>query len=566
MISAEDSMRENRKNYTLTSKILLAFLIVTIPLTSVLFGVTAYSRKVIQDEVSRSNENLLNECIGQIDTALINADSYLDQIKYQLSSDISWNYEEETDYILMLQSLRKQLRRNLSVYASGAPFIYDYDRNRIVTTEYQIGNRLSASTLHAQAEKLHTAKSSWQVQKDENEALLVYKTIYVKSSIYIGVAFRESDLMPVLDGLKGNSRAQLLTDEEARERGRDGTGEYLVIARESEQAPLQLRLEISKNSIFAPLYVIQRIQYIIPILILAAALLYIWLLRISVVRPIQTLEHAMEQVGTGNWDMRIHEEWKGEFSSIAKGFNDMVEHIRTLKIDTYDKRIQLQKAEYRYLQMQINPHFYINTLNILYNMAALGENESVKQLAIYLSNHFKYIQSSDQHLTELNREIEYTENYLRINQIRFGDNLRYMITVEPEENKYYIPMITIQTFVENSIMHGFKERNRPFLIKISAAPWQEDPHQFFEVKIMDTGTGFDQEYLKCWDDETYPEQFQKHIGIRNTIWRLRLWYGGCCRIYLENSLQGGALVRLILPNERREFGMAFDTEREDGKE
>ena len=73
-------MTENRKNYTLTRKILLAFLIVTIPLTTVLFGVTAYSREVIQKEVSQSNENLLNECIGQIDAALKSADSYLDQI------------------------------------------------------------------------------------------------------------------------------------------------------------------------------------------------------------------------------------------------------------------------------------------------------------------------------------------------------------------------------------------------------------------------------------------------------------------------------------------------------
>lgn len=559
-------MTENRKNYTLTRKILLAFLIVTIPLTTVLFGVTAYSREVIQKEVSQSNENLLNECIGQIDAALKSADSYLDQIKYQLSSEISWNYEQETDYILMLQSLRNQLRRNLSASASGAPFIYDFDRNRVVTTEYQLGSRLSADTLHAQAEELKTAKSAWQMQEDGNGELLIYKTIYVKSSIYIGVAFQESDLMPHLDGMKGNSRVLLLTDEETKNQSHDKGEEYLVITRESEQAPLQIRLEISKAEIFAPLYVIQRIQYIIPFLILAVALLYIWLLRISVVRPIKTLEHAMEQVGTGNWDTRIREEWKGEFSSIARGFNDMVGHIHNLKIDTYDKRIQLQKAEYRYLQMQINPHFYINTLNILYNMSVLKENESVQQLAIYLSNHFKYIQGADQHLVELNREIEYTENYLRINQMRFGDNLRYTITVKPEKNSYYIPMITIQTFVENCIMHGFKERNRPFWITISAEPWKEEPEQYFEVKILDTGAGFDEEYLKCYDEEEYPEKFRRHIGIRNTVWRLRLWYGSECRIYLENAPQGGAQVRLILPNERREFGMTFGAEREDGKE
>ena len=210
--------------------------------------------------------------------------------------------------------------------------------------------------------------------------------------------------------------------------------------------------------------------------------------------------------------------------------------------------------------MQINPHFYINTLNILYNMSVLNENANVQQLAIYLSNHFKYIQESDQHLTELNKEIQYTENYLKINQMRFGDNLRYHIQVEPEHNNYYITMITIQTFVENCIMHGFKKRDQAFLIEIFVHPWSGNPGQYFEVEIQDSGVGFDEHYLACYDTQEYPKEFHRHIGIKNTIWRLRLWYGGDCKICLENRPGGGASVRLILPNERREFGKKFDGE------
>ena len=51
----------------------------------------------------------------------------------------------------------------------------------------------------------------------------------------------------------------------------------------------------------------------------------------------------MQQVGKGDWDIRIEEEWKGEFSSIVHGFNDMVEHIHNLKLIHTTKRIQLQK-------------------------------------------------------------------------------------------------------------------------------------------------------------------------------------------------------------------------------
>ena len=66
--------------------------------------------------------------------------------------------------------------------------------------------------------------------------------------------------------------------------------------------------------------------------------------------------------------------------------------------------------------------------------------------------------------------------------------------------------------------------------------------------------------LARYDTQEYPKEFHRHIGIKNTIWRLRLWYGGDCKICLENRPGGGASVRLILPNERREFGKKFDGE------
>lgn len=538
-------------------------MIVTIPLTTVLFGATAYSQQVIQKEVSRTNQTLLDSCIRQIDTRLQEADAYLDKIKFQASSIILWDYKDEKDYILMMQALRNQLRRDWqSAAPADALFIYDSERNKVTTTESEIAGRLSKEELQENVKVLGSSKSKWYIQKEKDGGILIYKIVYVKNNIYIGVIFEDSRLMPELPALEEYSAMQLLPNGEADKMEQHMNKEYLVISEKSEQAGLQIYLQISKKAILKPLYVIKNIQYIIPILILAVALLYIGLLKKSVVNPVKVLENAMKQIGNGNWDVRIDEEWKGEMSSISHGFNDMAEHIRNLKIDTYDKKIQLQKAEYRYLQMQINPHFYINTLNILYNMSVLDEKESVQKLVIYLSNHFKYIQDSDQHLVELNKEIQYTENYLKINQMRFGENLNYRIHVEPENNHYYIPMITIQTFVENCIMHGFKERNKPFMIEILARPWKENPTQYFEIIIRDSGKGFDENYLKCYDVQEYPQKFHRHIGIRNTIWRLRLWYGGDCRIHLENLPGSGAQVRLILPDERREFGKQFNEEKE----
>ena len=145
------------ENYTLTKKILVAFLIVTIPLTTVLFGVTAYSQNVIQKEVSRSNQTLLDSCIRQIDTRLQEADAYLDKVKFRSSSEISWSYADETEYILMLQTLRNQLRRDLvSASPADALFIYDSARQRVITTESELGENLSKEALFRACSKVRT--------------------------------------------------------------------------------------------------------------------------------------------------------------------------------------------------------------------------------------------------------------------------------------------------------------------------------------------------------------------------------------------------------------------------
>ena len=158
------------ENYTLTKKILIAFLIVMIPLTTVLFGVTAYSQNVIQKEVSRSNQTLLDSCIRQIDSRLQEVDNYLDKVKFRASSEISWSYGDETEYILTLQAFEKSFAPgSCSASPADALFIYDSARKRIITTESELGEKLSQKVLAAHVKKFGTSKSSWEVQEESGQ-------------------------------------------------------------------------------------------------------------------------------------------------------------------------------------------------------------------------------------------------------------------------------------------------------------------------------------------------------------------------------------------------------------
>ena len=78
-------------------------------------------------------------------------------------------------------------------------------------------------------------------------------------------------------------------------------------------------------------------------------------------------------------DVRLKKNKSLEFEFLGNTFNIMAEQIKTLKIDVYQEQLRVKQGELKQLQAQINPHFYMNSLNIIYNLAALGDTESVQK-------------------------------------------------------------------------------------------------------------------------------------------------------------------------------------------
>ena len=72
-------------------------------------------------------------------------------------------------------------------------------------------------------------------------------------------------------------------------------------------------------------------------------------------------------------------------------FNNMLEEIDKLKSDVYEEKISRQKAELKHLQGQVNPHFYLNSLNIIYTLARTGELELLEEMCTCLIDYFRYM-------------------------------------------------------------------------------------------------------------------------------------------------------------------------------
>ena len=99
--------------------------------------------------------------------------------------------------------------------------------------------------------------------------------------------------------------------------------------------------------------------------------------------------------------------------------------MKELKIQMYEQQLAQQKLQLDYMHLQIQPHFYINCMSLIYNMAAMGEDDTIQQLSACVSDYFRYIFRSDSNMVCLTEEMKHVGNYLEICRIRYKDRLTF---------------------------------------------------------------------------------------------------------------------------------------------
>lgn len=209
-----------------------------------------------------------------------------------------------------------------------------------------------------------------------------------------------------------------------------------------------------------------------------------------------------------------------------------------------------QKMSMLYLKSQVNPHFLYNTLDTIRIQAQLNGDNKVAALLMRLVDFFRISVKVDRQMVALDDELELLGAYMDLMCYRYP-NLRCEYDVDPDLGGCLVPNFILQPLVENSLLHGLK--NKGYRGEIVITVKKEDDEIL--ILIRDSGSGFDEEKrdmikeLLLNYDKKQAKLEGNSIGILNVQKRIKLLCGPKYGLsYVENET-GGVTAQLLLPHE-----------------
>ena len=208
-----------------------------------------------------------------------------------------------------------------------------------------------------------------------------------------------------------------------------------------------------------------------------------------------------------------------------------------------------QKMSMLYLKSQVNPHFLYNTLDTIRIQAQLNGDKKVADLLMRLVDFFRLSVKVDRPMVSLDDELELLEAYMELMCYRYPE-LRCEYDIDPELGGMKVPNFILQPIVENSLLHGLKNKGYRGKVRISAQKTHDDR---MEILVSDTGSGFAEGKKAAIDQMlmTYSKQPPKlegnSIGILNVQKRIKLLCGREYGLSYTENPTGGVTAHLLLP-------------------
>ena len=541
--------KDKRVTKSLMSKIIILLYIVILPVN--IAGLLFIYRFYIQ-----SLENIKNMISNAADSYLLLLDNSLsntDYLFYQLS-------RRNSDYLYMLQSkdddwsyryysylLSMEFSEDLNISDSATGILINIEaRNDFI----RIPNTLDANRFLDEGfidcfiKNYHAQYAKWNLFYKDEKPYIVKINHDTSTNVYY--AFYK-ELESILQNLSSSSNFKTLDFRFTESPGKNSRKDCYVWNRTSKKG-ISLEISIAKKELRGTLSPWQYGIIFVFILYLTVSPVLFVFLRRNVEKPLKELDKAHSMIESGEKNYRITTRVKTtEFEKAFNSFNNMAEELDALEKSVIEKETANKQLMIDYLQLQIRPHFLLNTFNVLFTLIQKGEKETAQSLILYLSDYFRYIFKSGSETQKFSNELKLIKEYLEVAQVSYPSSFSVSYQIDPIIEYINIPPLVLHSFIENIIQHALLPERTVHIVL--SAMYEEKKVTFY---ISDDGKGMSPESVRSIFEEKEASLKGKSIGIRNAVKRLKYYYGPDCRIDVESEINVGTTFTISIPYEIEE--------------
>ena len=383
----------------------------------------------------------------------------------------------------------------------------------------------------------------WKNVTTKNSEYLV-KSVHYEGKIIYAVISSEDILKPLRKLNIGNNGKLSL-----KEPNNIPSENYLIHAQnEKTHLPFDIYVLVDYAEVFRNITLLEVFLSAVPIIITILSIIIILYIRQWMIKPITRLTERLSQLGDSIPPSEFFiSEGILEIDKANDKLNKVIFDMQELKIREYHSQLELKKIELNYLKNQIRPHFYLNMLSMIHSMLQTKNYKEIEELTILTSNYLRHLFMANQDFSELKDEVQHIKDYLEIQRIRYGNSIYFSLDYNSDLQNTLVPSLLLQTFIENTIKHGFSFQDL-FTILLSIKKVKTENSDYIQICIEDNGPGFSEEILsKLNQKQSLITEDGHHIGITNTIERLNLLYPNDYNIAFENNEEGGAKILLLIP-------------------
>ena len=293
--------------------------------------------------------------------------------------------------------------------------------------------------------------------------------------------------------------------------------------------------------------VIRRTVLIIFFFCIAIGLTLSLLISRQLGAPISRLTKRLELISKGDFEPDHSIETDDEIGMIGRQINQMSGRISNL-LETRVESEKEKDLEIKMLQAQINPHFLYNTLDSIKWIATMQKNSGIVSVVTALSSLLKNMAKGFNEKVTLRQELDFLQNYVIIEKIRYIELFDIDIIVDQEElYDARIIKLTLQPIVENAIFSGIEPSGRTGLITIRV--WVKAG--VLHISVTDNGIGISPENIEklLTDTSRITRSNMSGIGLPNVDRRFKLVYGEDYGLTIESVVDQYTTITITLPLE-----------------